>query len=86
MSTSAMRWQKLAEYIHRDLSVTNTDDLLVSDSLPPYCITRLNSQPQRYLAFFGISSAGNTASCLGGFSSLASAKEACAIHHAKSAN
>jgi hypothetical protein len=76
-----VRWQKLSEYIHADLSVTNTDDLLVSDSRPPYCITRLNTQPQRYLAFFGISSSGTTASCLGGFSSLASAKEACKTHY-----
>jgi hypothetical protein len=81
-----MRWQRLHEYIHADLSVTDTDDLLVSNSRPPYCITRLNTNPQRYLAFFGISSSGHTASCLGGFKDLASAKEACASHHAKSAN
>lgn len=76
-----MRWQKLSRYVHENQSVTITDDLLVSDSKPPYCVLRVGQpQSRRYLAFFGLSNRGTTAKCLGGFSDLASAKKACEAH------
>lgn len=75
-----MKWEKLSEY-ERDGKKIPVQNVWKSDASPPYYIAA-QPEPLRYVAFFGTSSSGRTATCLGGFSTAESAKRACDDHAA----